>query len=151
MRGDDIGDPSEGAPLRTIIAAALMLSAVIVPGPTVAVQQDGPGAATYSQTDIESGSRLFAVHCTSCHGTRGDAVPGVNLGGPLRRASSDRELRGIITNGITGTAMPPGKFSDAELVALVAYVRNMRALDGSPVARGDAARGRVLLKPKHVG
>jgi len=63
--------------VRTTIAAALILSAVIVPGAAVAVQQDPPGAGTYSRADIESGSRLFAVHCTSCHGTRGDAVPGV--------------------------------------------------------------------------
>lgn len=134
--------------MRTIIAAALILSAVTVPGAAVAVQQDQPGAGTYSRADIESGSRLFAVHCTSCHGTGGDAVPGVNLGGQLRRGASDRELRGILTNGITGTAMPPGKFSDAELASLVAYVRNMRALDGPPVARGDAARGRVLFEQK---
>jgi len=91
---------------------------------------------------------LFAAHCASCHGPGGDAVPGIDLGGQLRRASSDDRLRGIITNGIPGTAMPPGKFSDAELMALVAYVRNMRALDGSPAARGDASRGHVLFEQK---
>src|SRR2546425_11974464 len=64
----------------------------------------------YQRADIEEGSRLFGLHCTACHGPNGDAVPGITLlNGRFRRALSDEDLRGIITDGIPGTAMPPGR------------------------------------------
>jgi putative heme-binding domain-containing protein len=103
----------------------------------------------YSPADIQYGSRLFAEQCITCHGANGDAVAGVNLRtGNLRRASNDADLARIITNGIAGTAMPPHKFSPPEVVALVAYVRNMRDFDSRSVKLGDAGRGRAVFEGK---
>ncbi len=63
----------------------------------------------YEQADIAYGSSLYGTHCVVCHGVEGDTFPGVNLrSGRFRYASSDRDLRELIRDGIPGTAMIPG-------------------------------------------
>jgi len=102
----------------------------------------------YEQADIAYGSALYATYCVVCHGENGDLFPGVNLrSGVFRYAASDRDLRGILLAGIPGTAMVPGAYEDAELVALVAYLRNMDA-DVGDVQLGDAGRGQALFEGK---
>ena len=44
--------------------------------------------------------------------------------------------------------MPPGNYTDADMLALIAYVRNMRDYDGGVVTLGDAARGRAIFLDK---
>jgi putative heme-binding domain-containing protein len=74
-------------------------------------------------------------------------IAGVDLrSGRFRRATTDNELRGLITKGIPGTAMPPFKLDPPELTMLVAYLRNMREFESKGVAVGDAARGRALFE-----
>ncbi len=100
----------------------------------------------YEQADIAYGSTLYATYCVVCHGESGDLFPGVNLrSGVFRHAASDRDLRGILLDGIPGTTMVAGAYEDAELVALVAYLRNMDTEIGG-VALGDAASGRALFQ-----
>ena len=100
----------------------------------------------YEQADIAYGSALYSTYCVVCHGESGDLFPGVNLrSGVFRHAASDRDLRGILLNGIPGTTMVAGAYEEAELVALVAYLRNMDAEIGG-VALGDAARGQALFE-----
>ena len=85
--------------------------------------------------------------CSNCHGSEGDGVGNVNLkGGQFRRASTDQNFRRILTRGIPGTAMPPGDYTDSDLLALVAYVRTMRDFDGGIVTLGDAGRGRAIFE-----
>src|SRR5262245_51289693 len=86
-------------------------------------------AGQYEMSDIVFGAQLYAAQCVNCHGAGGDGVGGVNLRTGVRRASTDRELQQLITNGIRGTAMPSFNFSMAEQTGIVAYVRNMNALD----------------------
>ena len=102
----------------------------------------------YEQADIAFGSALYTTYCVVCHGENGDLFPGVNLrSGEFRNAVSDRDLRGILLAGIPGTAMVPGAYEAAELVALVAYLRNMDA-DIGGVELGDAAMGQALFEGK---
>lgn len=111
------------------------------------VAQDHPGQ--YAQADIEYGLRLYSAQCASCHGPTGDAVAGVDLrSGKFRNASSDRDLTRIITTGIPGAGMPPFKFSEPELVSIVAYLRNMNSFDARSVTLGDAGRGQVVFEGK---
>ncbi len=106
-------------------------------------------AAQYSQADVENGFRLFGVHCSTCHGAGGDAVPGIDMRrGQFRRAASDADLTRIISAGIPGTAMPPNRFVSADLAGLVAYIRSMRDFDTRGVAPGDAGRGQSLFEGK---
>ena len=100
----------------------------------------------YEQADVAYGSALYSTYCVVCHGESGDLFPGVNLrSGVFRHAASDRDLRGILLNGIPGTTMVAGSYEEAELVALIAYLRNMDAEIGG-VALGDAARGQALFE-----
>ena len=100
----------------------------------------------YEQADIAYGSTLYATYCVVCHGESGDLFPGVKLrSGVFRHAASDRDLRGILLNGIPGTTMVAGAYEEAELVAVVAYLRNMDAEIGGVVV-GDVVRGQVLFE-----
>ena len=102
----------------------------------------------YEQADIAYGSTLYATYCVVCHGESGDLFPGVNLrSGVFRHAASDRDLRGILLDGIPGTTMVAGAYEEPELVALIAYLRNMDAEVGG-VTLGDATRGQALFQDK---
>lgn len=105
--------------------------------------QDHSGV--YAPMDVQNGEQLFRANCARCHGTTGDAVPGVNLMAGIHRASTDEELAKLITTGIPGTAMPATQFSQSELRMLVAYLRSMRDFHASTVNSGDATRGRALF------
>ena len=110
-----------------IVAAALL---------RVAAAQTHAGQ--YEQADIEYGARLYSEHCITCHGERGDSMPPAKLGsGQFRHASTDRDLTTVIRDGIAGTAMAPGAYSDSELTALIAYLHNMTSVDLSATAIGD--------------
>lgn len=131
-------------PLLTWLAAAL---AALAPGPGGAPAAAQEHAVEYARADIERGAQLYDEFCSACHGSEGDGVGSVNLmSGQFRQATTDQNLRRILTRGLPGTGMPPGDYADADLVALVAYVRNMRDYDGGVVTLGDAGRGRILFE-----
>ena len=50
--------------------------------------------------------------------------------------------------GIPGTGMQAFKFDPAEVAGVVAYLRNMNAVDRGAVKVGDAARGRTIFEGK---
>lgn len=128
---------------RVLLVAVAGLGLVCRP----AAAQDHAGQ--YDQTDVEYGAQLYSGHCITCHGESGDLMPGANLrSGRFRHASSDRDLSALIRTGIEGTPMIATSYSDAELTALVAYLRNMASFDASSVTIGDAARGRALFEGK---
>jgi putative heme-binding domain-containing protein len=103
-------------------------------------------AGQYEQADIDYGAQIFAGRCIACHGEQGDLQPTANLRrGQFRNASSDRELGNVIRNGIPGTAMVATGYSDAEITALVAYLRNITVVDVGGILQGDVARGRTLF------
>ena len=104
-------------------------------------------AVQYAPADIRYGAQIYTAQCSICHGVNGDQINGVDFrGGQLRRASSDFELRAILTNGIAGTAMPPFKFDPSELAGIVAYIRNFRDFDAHTVTLGDPSRGQALFE-----
>ena len=103
-------------------------------------------APRYAPLDIQYGARIYAAQCAVCHGATGNLIADVDLAsGRLRRASTDRQFRNLITNGIPDTAMPPFTFDASELAMIVAYVRNMRTFDDSGTPQGDPARGRSVF------
>src|SRR5437868_14567867 len=109
--------------------------------------QEHPGQ--YSQADVEAGFNLYNANCITCHGANGDSVPGVNLrGGQFRRVATDADLNRLIQTGIPGTAMPPGRYTTADLAALVAYIRSLREFDTALPGRGNAARGQSIFEEK---
>lgn len=134
--------------LRTFNRAAVIAALVqlCLMGQPASAQQH---AGQYDIADIEYGAQLFAGRCVVCHGPNGDLMPQANLrSGTFRNASSDRDLMGVIRNGVPGTAMAATGYGDAEITALIAYLRNITTFDptASGVTLGDAARGQTLFE-----
>ena len=122
--------------------SVLVLFALLLPGAQAWALPD-----QYAQADIEYGSQIYLAQCSSCHGVNGDSVPGVNFrAGQFKTVLSDNDLRSTITTGAPGTAMPPFSLNAAELAGIVAYVRNMGALDARTITLGDSARGMALFE-----
>jgi len=102
-----------------------------------------------AQSPVEIGQGVYRANCFACHGDNGDQISGVNLKGPLRRASTDDELARIIENGIPGTGMPPTSMPAASRTALVAYIKSLRTSGASgPKVTGDAAHGKAIVEGK---
>ena len=131
---------------RPILFFALALPAGFAAS-SVALAQDHVGR--YEQTDIEFGARLYNMHCIACHGENGDLLPEINLRNTqFPNSPSDRALGQNIRNGLPGTAMVATAYSDAEITALVAYVRNIGSVNLDSIAIGDAIRGEAIFSGK---
>ena len=74
-----------------------------------------------------SGKDLFATNCSPCHGANRQGTPG--LAPPLNATTlasmSDAQITDTITNGRTGTAMPPFKSSLTadQIASIVAFIK----------------------------
>ncbi|NDJ12323.1 MAG: hypothetical protein EBY17_14185 [Acidobacteriia bacterium] len=111
------------------------------------VMQEHPEA--YPKADIQYGARLYGEHCDRCHGANGAGVSGVNLAsGKFRSATTDGQLKMVITNGFPTAGMPPFRFDTADLTGLVAWLRNMNSIDRGSMKAGDPARGRAIFEGK---
>lgn len=140
--------PARARSRRPTLAAAAAIGLLAVTPAVAAQSQAGAQhAGEHSQQDIQSGSVVYGLQCAQCHGPNGDQVGGIDLRtGRFRNATSDDDLRRVITNGIPGTSMPGRRLDPMQLTTLVAYVRNMRDFNTAVVAMGDAARGRGLYE-----
>jgi mono/diheme cytochrome c family protein len=103
----------------------------------------------YPRVDVEHGARLYAEHCDRCHGADGNGVSGVDLrSGKFRNATTDQQLRNVITNGFPTAGMPTFKFDAADLTGLVAYLRNMNSIDpGTRRTANWCSKPRALASP----
>ena len=136
--------------MRTCSVAILTLVVLLRTTALAAAQAVGaahPGE--YAAADVAYGARLYDAQCAACHGANGDGVGGVDLrSGKFRNGGTDQDLVRIITNGIPGTGMLAFKLDYAEVMGLIAYLRNMNTFDRTSVKVGDATRGRALLTGK---
>src|SRR5438067_11441427 len=70
----------------------------------------------YPRADIEHGARLYAEHCDRCHGPDGRGVNGVDLrSGKFNHATTDGQLRTVITSGFPTAGMPASTFDATDL------------------------------------
>jgi putative heme-binding domain-containing protein len=132
---------------RSLFFAVLGLAIAV---PLVGSAQ-GPAThpGEYAPADIAYGARTYDAQCTTCHGSTGDGVGGVDLrSGKFRNAVTDQDLARVITNGVQGTGMLAFKFDPAELAGVIAYLRNMNSFDRGSVKAGDAGRGRATFEGK---
>jgi len=125
-----------------------MLAWIVVPLLALA-QTPAAHPGEYAPADIAYGARIYDAQCTTCHGSDGEGVGGVNLrSGKFRNATTDQDLTRIVLTGIQGSAMPAFKFDASEITGIVAFLRNMNTFDRGSVAPGDAARGRAIYAGK---
>ncbi len=98
---------------------------------------------------LETGARLYASHCATCHGPNGDLTGGVNLSaGQFKRASTDLDLMNTIVRGVPGTSMPATPLASGDLVALVTYLRGMKDYGARKVVLGDPIKGKAIFDGK---
>jgi mono/diheme cytochrome c family protein len=106
-------------------ATALVLAATVLVAAGPAPGQDRAPTATPPGDEALNGAKLFATTCGWCHQDGGRA-PGR---GPKLAGSdkSDEYLIGRIKTGKQG-AMPGyrGSFTEAQLRAIVAYIRSLK-------------------------
>ena len=132
-----------------LLSSAVLLLALAAPPAGAAQNPPAAPPGDYSPVDIAYGSRIYDAQCTTCHGANGDGVGGVNLrSGTFRNAITDQDLTRVILLGIQGTGMQAFKFDASEVAGIVAYLRNMNAVDRGSVKLGDAARGKTLFDGK---
>jgi putative heme-binding domain-containing protein len=97
----------------------------------------------------QQGNALFQLHCSYCHGARGEGGRGADLtAGRYRRGGSDANLFDTIRNGIPGTEMPVVRASDDEVWKMVAFVKKLGAGEPSGTASGDAVAGKSVYQDK---
>src|SRR5437764_9597672 len=74
----------------------------------------------YPRADIEHGARIYAENCDRCHGPDGRGVNGVDLGsGKFSHATTDGQLRNVITTGFPTAGMPAFTFDPTDLTGVV--------------------------------
>jgi putative heme-binding domain-containing protein len=132
---------------RILLCAAGLLASTVMTfaqNPTMLGHPDD-----YARVDIEHGARLYAEHCDRCHGANGTGVNGVDLrSGKFRNATTDQQLRTVVTNGFPTAGMPPFVFDAADLTGLVAYLRNMNSIDRGSLHPGNPAHGQLIVETK---
>jgi cbb3-type cytochrome c oxidase subunit III len=115
----------------TVLAILVIIAWAVVPPLARAADSSShtnevsSGAAPASAEKIKRGHSLFDRNCSHCHGddARGDEGPSLyNL------ALSDAKIAKRIKEGIKGE-MPKfgGKFNDADIAALTAYLRTFKS------------------------
>ncbi len=90
-----------------------------VPGTTTTTSGGGVAARALGQ-------KVYTANCLGCHGVDGSGGLGPRLKpSPFVAGSSDDVVRGVIENGVAGTAMPNwgGRLSADEISALVDLLR----------------------------
>ncbi|RMG29334.1 MAG: DUF302 domain-containing protein [Gammaproteobacteria bacterium] len=111
-----------------------------------------PGGPAVAAGQAPDGARLYAQHCSACHGTNGRGGVGVPLALPdFQAVASDDYFRTTIRMGRPGRVMPAfTQLSDAEIDAIVRHIRSWNPdirpprYDRHPV-RGDARHGHRLF------
>lgn len=103
----------------------------------------------YSSEAIQAGSRVYVQQCALCHGPQGETVDGINLRrGQFRTATSDDDLRRVISQGAAEGRMPAFSLRQEELDGVIAYIRAGFDPEGVAVRIGDPLQGKALFDGK---
>jgi putative heme-binding domain-containing protein len=98
---------------------------------------------------VAAGLSVYNQQCALCHGPEGDLVDGIDLSrGQFRNASSDEDLRQVISSGAAGGRMPAFSLRSEELSGVIAFIRAGFDLDGVAIKLGDPAKGQALFEGK---
>ncbi|MFV9615843.1 MAG: c-type cytochrome [Gammaproteobacteria bacterium] len=105
-----------------------------------------------SANSAPHGEKLFARHCSSCHGIDGKGGVGVPLALPsFLNSVSDAYLKKTIRFGRPGRIMPAFEYlSDAQLSAIAKHLRSWTGKPGpeenTALVKGDSKNGKQLFE-----
>lgn len=113
------------------------------------------GSASAAAPDVlAEGERLYLDRCADCHGRDGRGAPGAYpplAGNPTVLQPGARNLAQVVRNGTFGPAtavvphpygMPPQDFTDAQMAAVLSYVRQAWGNGAPAVTSVDVVRSR---------
>jgi len=132
------------------------LAAVLILGAAVLAQPAAQPAVTSEQ--LQAGQRVFAAQCGFCHGRDamgGETGPNLARSAMVRDDATGDRVRALLREGRTDKGMPAFRLSDADVTAIIAFIRDQRTKSESPGARrtvdpsdlqtGNAERGRAYF------
>jgi mono/diheme cytochrome c family protein len=126
------------------------LGTILALGTVILAQQH-----SYTQAEIDAGSKLYDSNCGSCHGENGDKVTGIDFSkSTFKTARTDEDISRIARSGVPNTAMPPNAaLTEAQANNLVAFVRSLvggRVIGNATATAltGDPARGKAIFEGK---
>jgi putative heme-binding domain-containing protein len=129
-----------------------VVSCVAVLTPCARAQEESRAIAAANPFDnsagVEEGRSLFQLHCSYCHGARGEGGRGADLTtGQYRRGGSDANLYSTVRNGI-GSEMPAVRATDDEVWKMVAFVKRLGSAGITEKPAGDPVAGKALYEGK---
>jgi ubiquinol-cytochrome c reductase cytochrome c subunit len=139
------------APLFLLLLALLLTGgayALLVPAPAVA-------ASTASSNDIDSGMKLFAANCATCHGTGATGTAAAPSLVGVGAAAVDFQVgTGRMPAQMSGpqVEVKPVQFDQDQIAQLAAYVASLGPGPSIPTedevdpAQGDPATGMALFR-----
>jgi alcohol dehydrogenase (cytochrome c) len=86
-----------------------------------------------------SGAALYGERCSACHGADARGGNGPTLVNLWSAGASDERVLRTIRQGVPGSAMPPSSAPDAELQAIVSFLKTLAASATPPGAGGRGA------------
>jgi cytochrome c oxidase cbb3-type subunit 3 len=94
------------------------------------------------------GAAIFASNCATCHGADGgggEHAPNIATAAEVQHLA-DRDLAGIVRNGIPGAGMPAfSSLQTQQVDEIVSYLRILQGRVDSVKLPGDPARGEALF------
>lgn len=87
------------------------------------------------------GAELYATRCADCHSADATGARGPDLTRLWGAGATDDRVFQIIRQGVAGSIMPPSTAPDAEVRALVAYLRSLGTAGTADARRGSTSRG----------
>ncbi|HEX4592839.1 MAG TPA: c-type cytochrome [Bryobacteraceae bacterium] len=116
-------------------------------GPLMLLLIGAYSATAQDTTEVAKGKQLFLGMCSRCHGVEGGGGEGPNLNRPvLSHAPDDQALATVIRDGIPDRGMPRiRRFTDAELHAMVIYIRSL-SRNMASTGTGNREKGKAVYQ-----
>lgn len=124
--------------MRLALTVAVVLFAAVAGGAQTRNPRDGDPAA------IQAGAALFRERCADCHGDDAKGVRGPDLTRLWTRDEADQRVFQTIRSGVAGSIMPASTAPDAEIWAIVAYLRSISTAKAEATS-GSTANGDRLF------
>lgn len=117
---------------------------VVLAGVVVGLLTSIDGAAADAQSPAASGAAFYGEACATCHGADARGLNGPSLIALITAKRPDDRILQTMRNGVPGSIMPPSTAPDAELRAILNYIKALAspppasAVYSRPAANGDA-------------
>ena len=103
------------------------------------------GAATIGLAQDRSGESLFRERCSECHGTDAKGVAGHDLTRLWAGGATDERVFQTIRQGVPNTIMPSSTAPDAEVRAIVGYLRGLGGTGSGGAVAGNVQNGERIF------